>query len=180
MTAATPPSQSPGQKSAGYQVGRPQGLCAVTGGAISPGQRFITALRETPVGLERIDLSVEAWPDFRQSQGQQILAFWQAVMPTPESKPKPFIDDQVLCELLERLGEATQPVKVNFRFVLALILMRKRLVIYESTRTDQGRELWTVRLKGREQSFDLLNPRLEESQIVEVSTQLSEILNQEF
>jgi hypothetical protein len=57
--------------------------------------------------------------------------------------------------------------------------MRKRLILYEGSRGDDGKETWTVRFKGKEQPMELLNPRLEESQIQDVSTQLSEILNEE-
>jgi hypothetical protein len=88
-----------------------------------------------------------------------------------------FVDDDVLCELFERLGQAVDPAKVNFRFVLGLILMRKRRIVYESTRHDGEKEIWSVRFKGREELLDLLNPRLDEQQVGEVSVQLGEILN---
>ncbi len=65
-------------------------------------------------------------------------------MPRPEEKKKLFVDDQVLCDLFERLAEVTEPAKVNFRFVLGLILMRKRLIVYETTRHDDGKDVWVV------------------------------------
>jgi hypothetical protein len=101
-------------------------------------------------------------------------------MPLVEQKKKLFVDDEVLCQLFERLAETTEPAKLNFRFVLGLILMRKRLIIYENSHTDDaGRETWQVRFKGKDQMLDLLNPKLDESQIQDVSTQLGEILNEE-
>ena len=57
-------------------------------------------------------------------------------------------------------------------------LLRKRLIIYESSRIDDTREIWQVRFRGKEAIMDLLNPRLEESQIQDVSNQLGEILNE--
>jgi len=94
-------------------------------------------------------------------------------------KKKVFVDDEVLCTLFERLADASEPVKINFRFVLGLILMRKRLIVYESSRNDGAKEIWQVRFKGKEEVLDLLNPRLDESQILDVSNQLGEILNEE-
>ena len=61
-------------------------------------------------------------------------------MPKGEQKKKIFVDDQVLCEIFERLADTTEPPKLNFRFVLGLILMRKahdRLRRYSRGRTDQ-------------------------------------------
>jgi hypothetical protein len=176
MSTAAQPQTKPQQQGT-YDVARPQGRCHVTGNAIEPGTRFMAALRENPAGFERVDVSLDAWSQFDRAN---ILAHWQTVMPRAEQKKKVFVDDQVLCELFERLGTATEPNKLNFRFVLGLILMRKRMIVYEDTRVDaDGREIWSVRFKGRDDRLDLLNPKLDESQVHEVSAQLGEILNEE-
>jgi hypothetical protein len=173
-TAAQQPQPA---KPGTYEVSRPQGKCFVTGNAIEPGAKMMAALRETPAGFERLDISLDAWPTFDRAG---ILAFWQTTMPSPQqTKKKVFVDDQVLCELFERLADTTEPAKVNFRFVLGLILMRKRMIIYESTRQDEGKEVWQVRFKGKDQMLDLVNPHLTEDQVGEVSQQLGEILNEE-
>jgi len=170
--------QNKSKKPAGsYDVPRPAGVCAVSGRAIAPGEKFVAAVRETPTGLERIDVSPQAWGEFDKAS---LLGFWQTVMPRPEQKPKkPFVDDEVLCTLFERLADASEPAKINFRFVLGLILMRKRLVVYETTRSEEGRDVWVVRVKGREDRLDLVDPKLNEAQVTEVSQQLGEILNEE-
>ena len=174
MSTAAQPQTKP---TTGYDVARPLGKCHVSGQAIEPGMKYMAALRETLTGLERLDISTEAWQEFDR---KDVLAFWQAVMPAAQQvKKKVFVDDQVLCELFERLGTTTEPAKLNFRFVLGLILMRKRMVQYESTRKDESREVWQVRFKGRQDLLDLVNPQLAEDQVAAVSQQLGEILNEE-
>ena len=160
--------------SAGYVVSRAQNKCHDCGKEIAPGEKLMAGLRETPAALERLDLCNECWAKFDRAG---LLGFWQATMPQPSAKKPMFVDDQVLCELFERLGDATEPAKVNFRFVLGLILMRKRYIVYESTRHEEGRDIWSVRFKGCEDKLDLIDPRLSEQQVGEVSTQLGEILN---
>jgi hypothetical protein len=152
------------------------GQCSVCATAIAPEARFMAALAESPEGFARIDTCLECWP--RQKM-DNLVAFWQTAMPRPEAKKKLFVDDTILCELFERLNGVEEPAKVNFRFVLGLILMRKRLVVYEGTRRDGEREIWVVRLRGREDHLDLANPRLDEEKMREVSEQLNEILHQE-
>jgi hypothetical protein len=163
-------------QSSGYQFARPQGICHVCGQPIDPGTRFTAALRETPQGFERLDISLECWTGFDRAN---LLGFWQTIMPKPDAKKKLFVDDQVLCEVFERIADTTEPAKLNFRFVLGLILMRKRMIIYETTRMEGEREIWSVRFKGRDDKLDLVNPRLGEEQVREVSQQLGEILNEE-
>jgi len=160
--------------SAGYAIAKAEGKCQVCGNPIVTAQKFMAALRETPAALERLDVCADCWSAFDKSG---LLGFWQATMLPPTAKKNIFVDDEVLCELFERLAEATEPAKVNFRFVLGLILMRKRRIVYESTRNDDGKEIWSVRFKGREDLLDLLNPRLDEQQVAEVSSQLGEILD---
>lgn len=174
MTAEAPKT-STGQQA--YSVARPQGLCVVSGRDIAPAEKFMTGLREVPEGYERVDVSAECWEAFDKSG---LVAFWQATMPQPSAKKKLFVDDTVLCDLFERLADVEEPAKRNFRFVLGLILMRKRLVIYDSTRRgDDGQEWWIVKLKGREGTLEMFNPHLDESQLAEVSQQLSTVLNEE-
>jgi hypothetical protein len=162
----------PGQ----YDVGRPGGKCSICQQDLPPGTRVMAGLRETALGFERIDTSLECWP---QVDRAALLAFWQTVVPQHEAKKKVFVDDAVLCELFERLKDTAEEPKLNFRFVLGLILMRKRMLVYESSREESGKDIWTVRLRGKDDRLDLLNPRLTEQQVAEVSQQLGEILNQE-
>ncbi len=183
MSTAAPapaPGATSNKSASGYEVARPLGRCAVSGQPIAPDEKFMAALRETVAGFERVDVSTPAWAAFDR---KDVVAFWQTTMPRHEQKRKLFVDDEVLCQLFERLADATEPAKLNFRFVLGLILMRKRMLIYETTRHEgeagNDRELWTVRFKGKEDGLDLLNPKLTEEQVGEVSRQLGEILNEE-
>jgi hypothetical protein len=164
----------------GYALGRPQGKCSICGHDIHEGDKFTAAVRETAAGLERLDLDMPCWEAFDKSA---LLAYWRTVMPSCHgpAKPRIFVDDTVLCDLFDRLADtpADEPAKRNFRFVLGLVLMRKRLLAYESSHVENGREFWSVRLKGREQPIDLHNPRLDEQEVAQVSEQLGQILNGE-
>ncbi len=57
--------------------------------------------------------------------------------------------------------------------------MRKRLVVYEGARHDADRDVWIVRMRGNEEKLDLIDPKLNEQQVGEVSQQLGQILNEE-
>ena len=178
MSAATAENKSNNSpKSGTYEVARSGGKCAVSGRTIEPKEKYYALLRETPAGFERLDIATENWEAFDKSNH---LGYWQTVMPLHEAKKKVFVDDEVLCGLFERLADVTEPSKLNFRFVLGLILMRKRLLIYENSRTnEQNEEIWSMRFKGKEEMLDMINPRLDEQQVKDVSSQLGEILNEE-
>lgn len=171
-------STAPLTRSADFSLARPGGTCAVTGAAIAPEEPFMAALREKADAFERLDVKLDAWPDFPRDD---IVAFWRATMPKANAKRKQFaIDDAGLCDLLERLEGVDVHAKQCFRFVLALILMRKRLVTYDGSRFEGNAEIWSIRIRGRvDQTFNLVDPKPTEEQIAAVSTQLGEILNEE-
>ena len=169
-------TSKPTSPSTGYEVARPRGQCIVCQKQIDAQESLMAALKETAIGFERLDVCMDCWEAFDKTD---LVGFWKTHMPKTEQKRKLFVDDEVLCQLFERLSDASEPAKLNFRFVLGLILMRKRLIVYETSRMEETREIWQVRFKGKEEQMDLLNPRLDETQVQEVSHQLGEILSEE-
>ena len=164
------------QKGGTIEVGRPGNRCSVCAAELLPGDKLMAALCETTDGFDRADVCPTCWPSFDRGG---VMAFWQASVRQPSAKPKRFVDDEVLCELFEKLADAPEQAKVNFRFVLGLILMRKRLLAYEASREEPGgRDVWVVRRRGRADRLDLLNPHLDEQQVADVSRQMGEILNE--
>jgi hypothetical protein len=179
-------TQSLTTSSSGYAFGRPQNKCTVCGRVIASGEKFTAAVREGPAGLERLDVDAACWDGLDKNS---LLAFWRSTMPVAgaSARPKVFVDDAVLCDLFDRLADspvgedvesqASAPAKLSFRFVLGLILLRKRLLAHDATHAKDGQEYWTVHLKGRDQPIDLLNPHLDEQQITQVSEQLGQVLS---
>ena len=126
-------------------------------------------------GFERNDYCLSCWGNLEP----KAFCFWRTRVPQPAEKQKLLVDDAVLLTLFERLAEAQQRVKVNLRFVLALILMRKRILKYERTDIQDGRELWIMGQVREQTKHEVVNPQLDEAQIQEVSEQLSSILRSE-
>ncbi|MGF1633863.1 MAG: hypothetical protein ACFCVE_08455 [Phycisphaerae bacterium] len=160
-----------------YGIGRPGGVCAVCGRALVAGEAVFAALRETAEGFERLDVAPEHWAAFDKSD---LAATWRTTVPDPTQKKKLFVDDAVLCDLFVRLGGVEEAAKLHFRFVLGLVLMRKRLATLLTTRTDeQGREVWQMKVRGHDEPVDLVDSQPGEAETTEVSAQLSQILDTE-
>ena len=58
---------------------------------------------------------------------------------------RPPIDDDLLLDCFGRLEGRTDAAGENFRYVLALLLMRRKRFKFEETRNDDGRELLVLR-----------------------------------
>ena len=87
-----------------------------------------------------------------------------------------FVDDDMLMAFFERLADEDDQEKINFRFVLTLVLMRKRLLKYDSSRLVDSKEIWTLKVTGQGRDVEVVNPHLTEDQIEQLSTQMGQIL----
>ena len=155
-----------------WEIDKPLGQCSGTGKKIEPGQEYFAALVETPEGLQRRDFCADYW----QQQKPEVFCYWKTKLPEPGRKKQLFVDDQMLMAFFDRLAAESDQEKINFRFVLTLILMRKRLLKYDSSRTEDDKEIWRLRIVGDKEFVEVVNPHLDEGQIEQLSSQLSEIL----
>lgn len=165
-----------------YQVARPTGKCAHSGETLEPGTPYIAALCDASEGegFERVDYSIEAWESGVRPAG--LFSFWKSTVPDPEEKQNLLVDDAVLLELFERLDSDDRQQRVAFRFVLGLILMRKKQLKLVG-RVDAEGELpqrWLLQVRGSEgPPLELINPQLTDDDVRELTEQLSEILQGE-
>ncbi len=156
-----------------YQIAPHSGVCAISHKQMEEGEEFYAVLFETADGLERREYSLAAWTE----PPEGYFCFWRARVPHKEQKKRLFVDDEVIINLFLRLEDSTEEIKLHFRFVLALILMRKRILKYEETVVDDGAEFWAMRLVKEKTSYRVLNPRLTDEQTTRVSQELGAILH---
>lgn len=155
-----------------WEIDKPLGHCYGTGKKIGYGEEYFATLVETEEGLKRRDFCADYW----QGKKPEVFCYWKTKLPQPDQKKHIFVDNEMLMAFFERLAEETGQEKINFRFVLTLILMRKRRLKYDSSRIEGDKEIWRLKIAGENQFVEVINPHLNEQQIEELSTQLSQIL----
>lgn len=188
-----------------YDIARPTGRCAFTDRPLEPRDTYYATLVEltdeemqqlspedrakNALGLRRLDVAADVW-----EQGQRpdrLFSFWKSTVPEPSEKKKVFVDDSVLMNLVERLGEETDPQRLAFRHVLALILMRKKLLRYDGAETRDDGVYWLLTPKvdlskgpmgkwDEDRQLAVLDPKLDGEQILQVTQQIGDVLEGEF
>ena len=165
-----------------YHVARPTGVCAATGRPLEPGANCVATLCEPPDddGLERRDYSVEAWE--ASGPPADVFSYWKTTVPDPRERRRLLVDDAVLLDLFESLAGDSRRKRVAYRFILCLLLMRKKLLRYVR-RTGQGEdERWLMLPKGApadQGPIEVVNPRLTDDDVRELTDQLGEVLRGE-
>lgn len=189
-----------------YDIQRPTGVCAATGRELAPGETVYTALVDPPaedrpedqrkpnesgeLSMLRVDVSAEAWESgFRPPH---LFGFWRAEVPEPNEKKKLLVGDAAIQELMLSMEDATENKQLAFRYVLALILLRKKLLRHDGIdRREQEdgpvQDYWqfTPKLdidKGHfgkwnpDAKFEILDPHITEDEIAGVTEQLGQVL----
>ena len=115
--------------------------CSVTGQPFEDGEGFFTALFQNPEsdGYLRLDFSRDAW-DARDDTNGQPFSFWRTIYRPPEEPAKVEIVDRDDPEsLLTSLIEQDEVHTENTRYILAVMLERKRILVEtDSQKTRTG------------------------------------------
>lgn len=196
-----------------YPIGTSSRRCAATGRDLLTGEAYVAALVQSPDSddIRREDFSAASWDaGARPRKPLAMIGFWRGTVHEPGAGKKRFllIDDAALLELFEQTGEdlegvghgsdadfkaAAEADRLAFRFVLALLLMRKRLLIHERNTPippggGGGRPNLLVRVKGEPRPegagtpgelalIEVVDPGLDEAAILRVTQQLRAVLS---
>jgi hypothetical protein len=158
-----------------YQIQPNTRRCAVTGRELNPGEKVYTALLEEGGKFLRQDYSSEAW----QGPPPGAFSFWCGRVPAQEEARKPRIDDELLMDCFRRLDGQADPNRVSFRYVVALLLMRRKRLKFDEARKDGERELLGLRCARTGAKYEVVNPRLTDGQMGSVQEEVFKVLGWE-
>jgi hypothetical protein len=96
----------------------------------------------------RRDYAADAWP----GPPEGAIAWWRSRMPEADGRPK-LAPQDVLINLFVELAD--EPQEACFRYVLGLLLLRRRMVKLEETRTDADGTVMLLDCPRREEQYEL-------------------------
>jgi hypothetical protein len=155
-----------------YQIQPNTRRCAVTGRELRPGERYYTALLETAGHFVRQDYSADAW----QGPPPNAFSFWSGHVPPESESHKPRFDDDLLVECFERLEGQTEPGRVSFRYVVALLLMRRKRFRFDEARTEGNHEVLVVKCTRTGAKHQVVNPGMTQDEMMAVQEEVFKVL----
>lgn len=163
-----------------FNIARSAGYCVRCEKPLVEREEYMAVVVDHGAEFERQDWCLACWDAPGREPIDEAFGQWRTAIPAKEARKKLFVDDDLLMNFFQRLADDPQPARQRFRFVLTLVLMRKRLLTYvESVKADDGADLWRLRQRGTGDMHDVIDPHLDEDQIAGVSEQLSDILQGE-
>jgi hypothetical protein len=151
--------------------------CEQSGAAFADGETFYTALFEDPRTDELIrrDYSVESWEVLRDEL--RPFSFWKSVYEAPRHEAKPEVMEKESAEgLLRRLIEEDNPGTENTRYILAVMLERKRILKQTATRETEDANFLIYEHPKSGEVYIVRDPELRLDQVEAVQREVALLL----
>jgi hypothetical protein len=158
-----------------YQIQANTRRCAASGRELRPGERFYSVLLDEGGSFVRRDYGSEAW----QGPPEGAFSFWAGRVPPPETSRRPRIDDDLLMDCFQRLDGQGDPGKVNFRYIVALLLLRRKRLKFDEVRLRDGQETLWVHCARTGTAYEVVNPRLNDEELGTVQEEVFRVLGWE-
>jgi hypothetical protein len=158
-----------------YQIQGPARVCAATGRELKAGERVYSVLRDENGQFVRTDFAADAWP----GPPAGAVAWWAGPVPEAGRPAKPTINDDLLVDCFEHLAGTADPARQRFRYVVALLLMRRKRFKFEDARKRGERDSLVVRdvRTGRRHEVD--DPQMTDPEMDAVRDEVFRVLGWE-
>jgi hypothetical protein len=152
-----------------FDIQRCTRRCAASGRELAPGEEFYSVLRRQGAELVRTDYAASHWtgpPD-------DCLGWWRSRMPGPDTSRAKLAPNDVLLELFRQL-EAV-PEKRDMRFVLSLLLVRRRVLQVEEAPQDDANNM-ALYCPRDESTYHVTSLMPSEDRIEQIQAELARLL----
>jgi hypothetical protein len=152
-----------------FEIQRCTRRCAASGQELAPGEVFFSVLRRHGAELVRADYASDRWagpPD-------DCIGWWKSRMPDRDAGRVKLAPNDVLLQLFQQL-EAV-PDKQDMRFVLALLLVRRRVLQVDESSGDDPNYM-TLFCPRDESTYRVANLMPDEGRIEQIQEELARVL----
>jgi hypothetical protein len=154
-----------------FEVQRFTRRCAKTGRELDPGETFYSVLLVDGPNVVRRDYCVESW----EGPPEKSLGWWRSQVPDPrETKPN-WAPSDVLLHYFTQLEQQSE--HADTRYILALLMIRRRLLRIEETVVDErGRQTLVLFCPRDETEYQVRVTALSEQRAIEIENELARLL----
>lgn len=151
--------------------------CAVTGRQFEDGESFHTTIYFDPEenGYVRRDVCAEAWA--QEVEQRKPVAAWKTIYSKVLAEAKPEITPKEGAQaLLQRFIEEGDPRTENARYILALMLERKRQLHQTAEKEVDGAKMLFYENKKTGEIFIVRDPELKLSEMADMQDEVATLL----
>lgn len=154
-----------------FELQRCTRKCAKTDRELLPGEAIFSVLVADGNEAKRLDFAADAW----EQPPADAIAWWKSQIPGGNSKRAHWAPHEVILDYFQRL--AGDQSKADVRYVLALLMIRRRIVRLEHTeRGETGEETLVLYCPRQETEFRVAVLIPSPLRAAEIQRELSQLL----
>ncbi len=154
-----------------FEIQRFTRRCSQSDRELQPGDVFYSVLLAEGAAVVRRDYWAQAW----EGPPPNAIGVWKSQVPDMHSKKMHWAPNDVILHYFEQLE--SQPLKADMRYVLGLLMIRRRIVRLEDTETDEhGQEFYVLYCPRNEREYRVAVVSPTEPRIGEIQHELAELL----
>ena len=142
-------------------------------------EAFHTLLFDQKHGYERLDVCEACW-NSQYSQGatdrKGFISHWQSIYTVPPAAAPDAIAKDTAETLLRKLVERNEPEHAAARYILAVMLERKRLLKVKAQLKEDGRRIFIYEYPKTGDLFNIADPDLQLDQLEAVQRDVAYLL----
>lgn len=150
----------------------PTHCCAQTGRTLRPGESYFAVLRDTPTGLIRADYAADSW----HGPPDDSFSFWKARVPQPNRPKQPQVDNEAALQCFLNLENNSDVTKQQFRYILGLLLARRRVLKLVEIDTVPDGEFLVLQSSRAGSRYRVRNPNVSADQLAAIEEQVAAFL----
>jgi hypothetical protein len=155
---------------------QPRGdTCGACQRPFADGEAYHTLLSLGAAGYQRRDLCGTCYASVSRDG---VLSYWQGEYKPPPPPPAEPIQKETAETMLRKLVESADPSHAAARYILAVMLERKRILKQRDTiRDEKGADLLVYEHAGTGESFTIPDPCLRLDQLAQVQQEIAAVLH---
>jgi hypothetical protein len=156
-----------------YQIQPNSCQCAVTGRALKEDEKCYSVLIEQQGRFQRYDYSLEAW----QGPPPGAIGCWSSRALPKEMHKRIRKDADALLADFHALDGTPDPEKLNYRYVIALLLLRSKKLQLAGANHDAGVEFMRLRCPRTHAEYQVMSRPLTELEIETVRNHVLQVVS---
>ena len=154
-----------------FHVQRCTRQCAGEDRELLPGEVFYAVLIDEGEEVVRLDYSEAAW----QGPPEDVIGWWRSRMPDNVARKFQWAPNDGLLDYFERLED--QLDRLDVRFVLALLMVRRRILrLEESNANEQGQEVMALFCPRNEKQYQVIVASPPADRMQQIQEELARLL----
>ncbi len=156
-----------------WYVNKGSKVCVLCERTFAEEEVYLSALYDENNVFTRKDFCVECW---EKKDGGDIFSYWKTKVPKKPETVQRYATIDVFYDLFNKLEYENDVSRVNFRYVLSLYLMRKKVLKLKTSHKSNGNEYLVLHNVKEGKDTEVLKTQLSKEEVLAVTDEIGKLV----